>query len=235
MHTGSVAAFHTEFHSYTLVVLCSPTVFSSSLDAHRAKLCSRRLIFSVGQEGLPRASGRQVFDASFTVTTSISQQIQTFRFNHPQTWDDPSPIEKVEPRAVLNRLGLEKGEVSVITGGPPCQGFSINAPERFLQDPRNALFRHYLRFLDEFEPQALVLENVPGMLSRGNGHTTEIVTREFEKRSYRLNVEYLYAAHYGVPQERWRLIVMGSRLTSPTLPEPTHFAAGRANFRGGKQ
>lgn len=92
-----------------------------------------------------------------------SSAIETFELNHPAAWTDFRPIEQVEPKTVRRKLGLKKSELSVLNGGPPCQGFSINAPERFLEDPRNILFKHYLRFLDEFEPQTLVFENVPGM------------------------------------------------------------------------
>ena len=161
--------------------------------------------------------------------------IQTFHLNHPEAWADGRPIEEVEPRSVRKRIGLKKGHLSVLTGGPPCQGFSINAPERFLDDPRNVLFRHYIRFLDEFEPRTLVFENVPGMLSLADGHVFECVTRELKKRGYHLNVRILFAAHYGIPQERWRLIIAGSQFQpAPDAPEPTHFATGRANFRGGR-
>ena len=110
--------------------------------------------------------------------------VETFTRNHPATWGDLSPIERVNTRSVRCKLGLGKGELSVLTGGPPCQGFSINAPERFLDDPRNALFKHYLRFIDEFEPQTLVFENVPGMLSLVDGHIFERVLAELEKRGY---------------------------------------------------
>jgi DNA (cytosine-5)-methyltransferase 1 len=160
--------------------------------------------------------------------------VETFRFNHRDTLADATAIESVDAHVVRKRLGLKKEELSVVTGGPPCQGFSINAPERFLDDPRNALFRHYLRFLDEFEPQALLFENVPGILSLADGHVFERVTREFKKRGYKLNAQILFAAHYGVPQERWRLIIMGSRRGVPEIPKPSHFATGRANFRGGR-
>lgn len=77
--------------------------------------------------------------------------IETFRANHPTTHADNRPIEQVDAAALRRELNLERGELDVIVGGPPCQGFSINAPERFLEDPRNSLFKHYLRFLDEFE------------------------------------------------------------------------------------
>lgn len=161
--------------------------------------------------------------------------IRTFQLNHPEALTDPRPIEQVDPREIRKRLGISKGKLSVITGGPPCQGFSINAPERFLDDPRNALFKHYVRFLDEFEPQALLFENVPGMLSLAQGHVFERVVHEFTKRGYHVQTRILLAAHYGVPQERWRLIILGTRFgPAPRVPEPTHFATGRANFRGGR-
>lgn len=161
--------------------------------------------------------------------------IQTFQLNHPHSWADPRSIQQVDARYVRRKLGLKKGELSVLTGGPPCQGFSINAPERFLNDPRNALFRQYVRFIDEFEPRTLVLENVPGMLSLSDGHVFEQIRKEIEKRGYNISARILFAAHYGVPQARWRLIIIGSRTKPiPEFPEPTHYATGRANFRGGK-
>jgi DNA (cytosine-5)-methyltransferase 1 len=161
--------------------------------------------------------------------------IQTFKLNHPNCWADDNPLEKVNPRRVREELGLRRGELSVITGGPPCQGFSINAPARFLKDPRNALFRHYVRFLEEFQPAFFVFENVPGLLSLGGGHTFDCIMKEFSKLGYHTSAMILFAAHYGVPQERWRLIILGSsRKPVPEHPEPTHFAVGRANFRGGR-
>lgn len=166
---------------------------------------------------------------------SSAHAIETFKTNHQSASADPRPIEMVDARALRRSLDLRKGDLSVITGGPPCQGFSINAPERFLQDPRNILFQHYLRFIDEFEPQTLVFENVPGMLSLGGGLIFEQVQRELKKHGYNLSAGILFAAHYGVPQERWRLIIVGSRGGCELrLPEPTHFATGRANFRGGR-
>ena len=161
--------------------------------------------------------------------------IETFQLNHPAAWAECRPIEQVEPKTVRRKLGIKKSELSVLNGGPPCQGFSINAPERFLEDPRNVLFKHYLRFLDEFEPETLVFENVPGMLSLADGHIFERVQRELERRGYHLSARILFAAHYGVPQERWRLIILGSQeAPAPEHPEPTHFAVGRSNFRGGR-
>ncbi len=158
--------------------------------------------------------------------------IQTFARNHPNAWSDPRPIEQIEPLQVRRKLGLAKGELDVLVGGPPCQGFSINAPERFLSDPRNVLFKHYARFLDEFQPRSFVFENVPGLLSLGDGRVFKQLLTLFEKSGYAVTTKILFAAQYGVPQERWRLILLGSIYEDVSHPEPTHFASGHANFRG---
>jgi DNA (cytosine-5)-methyltransferase 1 len=163
----------------------------------------------------------------------MAEAVDTFSLNHPEAWADASDIEDVDPSQVRTRLRLEKGELDVLVGGPPCQGFSINAPERFLSDPRNKLFKDYLRFLEEFEPKAFLFENVPGLLSLGDGKVFRQILREFDEHRYHVTAKILFAAHYGVPQERWRLILLGSRLSPIMPPEPTHYATGRANFRSG--
>lgn len=161
--------------------------------------------------------------------------IETFKANHPGIATDNCKIECVDAKLVRKRLGLRPGQLAVLVGGPPCQGFSINAPERFLEDPRNALFKHYVRFVDEFQPQAFLFENVPGMLSLARGQVFHQIVREFEKRGYHVSAKILFAAHYGVPQERWRLIILGSQSgPAPQHPYPTHYASGRANFTGGR-
>lgn len=161
--------------------------------------------------------------------------IKTFQLNHNGVWAECKPIEEVDASHVRRMLKLKKGELSVLVGGPPCQGFSINAPERFLEDPRNALFRHYLRFLDEFQPKAILFENVPGMLSLANGHIFEQIVLELRRHGYHITTKILFAAHYGVPQERWRVVILGSRRPpAPDPPYPTHYAMARAKFRGGR-
>lgn len=181
-------------------------------------------------EGFRQAGYRCLYANDFN-----AHAIDTFKLNHPNVWAECAPIEGVDAGKIRRKLGLRKGELSILAGGPPCQGFSINAPERFLQDPRNALFKHYLRFLDEFKPKAILFENVPGMLSLANGHIFEQIMIELQRHGYHVTPKILFAAHYGVPQERWRLIILGSRCApAPEPPLPTHFAQGRANFRGGR-
>lgn len=163
----------------------------------------------------------------------MAEAIETFKHNHPKAMADCRSIEEVDAAEIRKTLGLKQGELDVLVGGPPCQGFSINAPERFLNDPRNKLFRHYERFLEEFQPKAFVFENVPGLLSIGDGKVFRQIVRIFTALGYKVTAKILFAAHYGVPQERWRLILLGSRFGEISHPEPTHYAVGRANFRGG--
>ena len=163
----------------------------------------------------------------------MPEAIETFKLNHPHAMDDCRSIDEVDAADIRVRLGLMPGELDVLVGGPPCQGFSINAPERFLNDPRNKLFRHYERFLEEFQPKVFLFENVPGLLSLGDGKVFRQIVKIFSGLGYHVTAKILFAAHYGVPQERWRLILLGSRLGEIEPPAPTHFASGRANFRSG--
>lgn len=163
----------------------------------------------------------------------MPEAIETFSLNHPEAWSEAQDVEEVNPAEVRKKLRLKKGALDVLVGGPPCQGFSINAPERFLSDPRNKLFKDYLRFLEEFEPKAFLFENVPGLLSLADGKVYRKIVSEFEGHGYHVSEKILFAAHYGVPQERWRLILLGSRFSAVNPLEPTHYATGRANFRGG--
>ena len=142
-------------------------------------------------------------------------------------------IRKLDPRSVLKRLGLKKGELDILAGGPPCQGFSVNAPIRTKSDQRNHLFLDFLRFVEAFKPKVVVIENVPGMISYEKGETVRSIIQALAGLGFSTAVRILFAPHYGVPQIRWRTIFIGTRLDVDPLnffPEPTHFAVGRANF-----
>ena len=159
---------------------------------------------------------------------------KTFSLNHPNALTDSRAIESIKPMDIRRQLKLRAGDLDVLVGGPPCQGFSINAPERFLDDPRNKLFKNYLAFIDEFNPKTFLFENVPGMLSLGKGAVFRKIIAEMAKRDYHITAKILFAPHYGVPQERWRLFILGSKLGESLIhPAPRYFAKGRANFTGG--
>ena len=78
-------------------------------------------------------------------------------------------IRNVSVQDVKEIAGVEIGELDLLAGGPPCQGFSVNAPVRDLKDPRNQLFYEFLRLADGIRPKAVLIENVPGVISLGRG------------------------------------------------------------------
>ena len=158
---------------------------------------------------------------------------QTYSHNHPDAEVNCLDIRQADAAAVRRSLGLAVGELTLIAGGPPCQGFSINAPKRSRDDHRNHLFREYLRFVDEFRPEAVLIENVPGLVSFEGGATLQAILNALNGLGYRSDVKILYAPHYGVPQTRWRTVVIGLRDGGdPTeaFPSPLHSAPLRVNF-----
>jgi DNA (cytosine-5)-methyltransferase 1 len=172
-----------------------------------------------GAGGITEGFRQAGYDCLYAVDSN-ENAIITFKENHPAAIAETSLIEQVDTKILQKKLNLKPGQLEVLVGGPPCQGFSINAPERFVEDPRNSLSKHYLRFIDEFRPKTFVFENVPGMLSLADGHVYKQIIKEFEKRGYNVSAKILFAAHYGVPQERWRLIILGSILGSAPLCPP---------------
>jgi DNA (cytosine-5)-methyltransferase 1 len=133
----------------------------------------------------------------------------------------PTPIEAVESFPAAD----------VVIGGPPCQGFSpLNMQRVGLE--RRGLWREYFRALEEADPVAFVMENVPGLL-----RSAEFV--DFKEAAeadlgYRVEGRILNAADYGVPQTRRRAIVIGTRLGDVPWPERTHFPPGEVQA-GGKR
>ena len=162
----------------------------------------------------------------------------TYKFNHPQTNVSVADIRQLIKNGNLRRdLGLDNTEIDLLAGGPPCQGFSINAPIRSLDDPRNHLFKDFISVAEIFQPKAILIENVPGIVSLGRGTVVEQIYKEFDRLGYNLNHRILFAAHYGVPQMRYRAIFIGvkGRNRRIKFPEPTHDANGVANFTGARE
>lgn len=136
---------------------------------------------------------------------------------------------------VLGRSGLKPGELDVFDGSPPCQGFSTSG-RRDVNDPRNQLFRQFVRLLSGLQPRAFVMENVSGMVK---GHMKLIfrdVLKELEGAGYRVSARLLNAQYFGVPQSRPRMIFVGTRndlCVAPTHPMPvTHPISAGTALRG---
>lgn len=163
----------------------------------------------------------------------ISAYAQTLSRNHPDSEIYVDDIRSISPKIIRKNLGLSVGELDLVAGGPPCQGFSINAPVRSNEDARNNLFINYLAFVEEFRPKTVLIENVPGMVSFESGNTIKAILESLKRLDYNCDVRVLYAPHYGIPQMRWRTIFLATRLdiTPQSLyPVPSHVIKGRPNF-----
>jgi len=159
---------------------------------------------------------------------------KTLRANHPKALVEVGDIRNVNPSDVMQKLKLKQGELDLLAGGPPCQGFSINAPIRSREDERNHLFWTYLEFVREMQPRFVLIENVPGMVSFEGGAVVASILTALQRLGYTASVRVLFAAHYGVPQMRWRTLFIARRDGKPAdlaYPAPSHKAEGRANFR----
>lgn len=167
----------------------------------------------------------------------FAEAAATYRLNHPATAFSADPIETLTAEQILDKIGLAPGELDLMLGGPPCQGFSINAPNRSWTDARNTLVLEYLRLVKGIRPKYLLIENVPGLLSLERGQALQVVYDRLATMGYEVSHKVLLAARYGVPQERWRLLIVGHRrdLPAPGFPVPTHHATARANFTGGSR
>lgn len=137
-------------------------------------------------------------------------------------------IAKISGDDILSRCGLRRGELDVLVGGPPCQGFSILG-QRMLDDPRNQLFGEFIRLAGELHPRVAVIENVPGLATLHNGILLREIGESFRALGYRVDCAELLAAQYGVPQMRWRMFFVAWRdpeAQSAYFPTPTHGLAG---------
>ena len=122
------------------------------------------------------------------------------------------------------------GEIDLLFGGPPCQGFS-HMGLRDIDDPRNTLVDEYARIVGELRPRAFVIENVPGMQSGRTGEIFERVIKTLESHGYNITwpVRILSAQDFGVPQKRTRLFILGlSEDAGDSIPYPAGPVAGQA-------
>ena len=120
-------------------------------------------------------------------------------------------IRKTTTKEILEAARLQIGECSIISGGFPCQGFSL-AGERVREDLRNFLYKEFVRVVDEAKPVFIIGENVPGIVSMGKGEVIQQICEDFANCGYDITWDILNAADYGVPQHRLRVFLIGKRI-----------------------
>ena len=149
---------------------------------------------------------------------------ETFKLNFPNARFSESDVAEVDPRALLRAARLRRGELDCLLGGPPCQSFSYNNHARSASGQRARLFRHFLRIVEVLRPKTLLMENVPGMLTIGKGRIVTEIQEQLAGLGYKVGIRILYAEDFGVPQERRRVFIVGTRLgwEDSLFPPGTH-------------
>jgi len=151
---------------------------------------------------------------------------QCLKQNFPQTEVILTDIKRISGKDILSSINARN--VDVICGGPPCQGFSLIGL-RDEKDPRSNLVFDFERIVREIRPKAFVMENVPGMLSAHGQRFLSTLVKRFNQAGYNISlpIRILNAAHYGVPQDRRRLFIVGVRKDLNrqfSYPLPTHLS-----------
>lgn len=132
--------------------------------------------------------------------------LTTYKHNHKGSATLCADLSVLSPTEVDTIIKAQK--VDVIIGGPPCQGFSV-AGKRIVDDERNKLYKGFVRMVEHYKPRAFVLENVPNILSIGNGVIRDAIVADFTQIGYKMTYKVLLASDYGVPQNRRRAIFVG--------------------------
>jgi DNA (cytosine-5)-methyltransferase 1 len=152
--------------------------------------------------------------------------VATFKLNFPDVPVYHGDIAKLSVEQVLEMTGLEPGQLDVFDGSPPCQGFST-AGKRIIDDPRNQLFREYVRLLRGLKPKVFVMENVSGMVKGKMKLVFVEILKELKASGYKVSARLLNAMYFNVPQSRQRMIFIGVRDDlgiEPSHPKAEHRA-----------
>jgi DNA (cytosine-5)-methyltransferase 1 len=153
----------------------------------------------------------------------LPNMARAYSLNHPNVKMYNKDIKEFSICDLKNDLGLAKGDIDIIIGGPPCQAYST-VGKRLSDDPRGKLFKEYFRVLSEIMPKLFVFENVKGLLSIQNGTLINNIIKLFESIGYRVQCKLLNAADFGTPQIRERIVMVGTLNNKPfKFPTPTHY------------
>lgn len=165
-------------------------------------------------------------NAGFNVSAAVELEplaVETYLANHPDVSVFVGDIRQIPPETVMAWLGMEPGDLTLLAGCPPCQGFStmttLNGHVE-VNDERNDLVAEYGRYVKAFRPKAVLMENVPRL--REDARMTELLDL-LEELGYHVGdaVRVMNAADFGVPQRRRRLVLIAGRDAEITFSEPT--------------
>ena len=162
--------------------------------------------------------------------------IATFQHNFPSAKVITTDLAAQDPMDVLGAVGVQRGELDLLAGGPPCQGFSKNVPRkfRFLEQEQNTQVLTYLKYVESWLPRFVLMENVAEMKNGFEQAYSEEVIDRLNKLGYEVDYAVLNSADFGVPQRRRRAFFIGARGgLKPIIPEPTHNKTASDDLFGG--
>lgn len=144
-------------------------------------------------------------------------------------------IKRIEPKELMDSLGVEEGDLDLLFGGPPCQSFSLAGKQQGLRDDRGMLLFEIIRFAEAMRPKVILIEQVKGLLSAKytadrRGEVFDIFLNKLEKINYTPKWRIVMAADYGIPQLRERLFVVATHGRNGfSFPEITHAPQEKCN------
>lgn len=146
--------------------------------------------------------------------------LKTFKHNHKWANAINLDITNADPIEVLKSVDIDPASIDVLIGGLPCQGFSKNTPAswRFLDDPRNQLYKAFLRFVREIDPEVVVIENVAEIYNAFDGIVRNEIINALNSFGYKVNVKIISMSHYGIPQKRRRCFFFAAKKRIPSFP-----------------
>jgi DNA (cytosine-5)-methyltransferase 1 len=168
-------------------------------------------------------------DAGFRIIAGIDiepKYLATFQRNFQDACPLNADLTKYTPAEIMAFLGIEPGELDLLTGGPPCQGFLKNVPRkaRYMLDTNNLLVRTFLDYCEALEPNLILMENVAEMRNGFSQQFSDEITARLDSAGYLVTSIILNAAEYGIPQRRRRAFFLAARgSTSLEAPVPTHY------------
>lgn len=161
--------------------------------------------------------------ADFQVVWGVDNEaspLEAFRANHPEVTVHEGDISAVNPQDVMHEVGLKRGDLDLLAGCPPCQGFSVMRTRngRYVpDDDRNQLIFQYSRFVEALHPKCVMLENVPGL---GRNKLFKKFLSRMSRLGYKGDWRVLNTVDFGVPQRRKRLIYIASRVGKIQIHSP---------------
>jgi DNA (cytosine-5)-methyltransferase 1 len=168
-------------------------------------------------------------DAGFDIIAGVDiepKYMATFQHNFREAHPFNLDLTKYSPKEIMTVLGIKPGELDLLAGGPPCQGFSKNVPRKFryMDDANNLLVRTFLDYCEAIAPKLILMENVAEMKNGFARQFSDEVTSRLYCAGYSVTPAILNAAEYGIPQRRRRAFFLAARRTSSlSIPPSTHY------------